>query len=206
MSRLEDSRDRQGGEAPKEVEAEPEVQQPIVSVALKPEEKEAAIESRELGIQNSGEKVTESHSGEPAAKIDDAKATSLEEDREGFRLDFKLVNLIGEPISGNVAIIASLKPPHQPRFVAFPSMQLLDGMPVRLRKSVGFNIRYFKYVTGRFNFPFSHSESFRILVYNRDEEVILDSTLSAEDIAVYGLLSNDNASSTISSHITSKIN
>ena len=192
-------------EPPKQVKAEPEVQKPIVSVALRREEKKTVFDSRELGSQASGEIANMPQSGEPPAKIDDVKVSSLEEGGNGFRLDFKLINLIGEPLSGNVAIIASLKPPHQPRFVSFPSMQLVEGMPVRLRKSVGFNIRYFKYVTGRFYFPFSYSESFRILVYNGDEELILDSTLPAEEVTVYGLSSDEDTSSTDSSYITSNI-
>jgi hypothetical protein len=192
-------------EPPKQVKVEPEVQKPIVSVALRREEKKTAFDSRELGSQASGEMANMPQSGEPPAKIDDVKVSSLEEGGNGFRLDFKLINLIGEPLSGNVAIIASLKPPHQPRFVSFPSMQLVEGMPVRLRKSVGFNIRYFKYVTGRFYFPFSYSESFRILVYNGDEELILDSTLPAEEVTGYGLSSDEDTSSTDSSYITSNI-
>ena len=123
----------------------------------------------------------------PIARIDEAKVISLKENREGFRFVFKLVNLIGEPIAGNVAIIAALRPPHQPRFVSFPSMKLTDGMPVKLRKSVGYSISYFKEVTGRFYFPFSYSESFRILIYDRDEELVLDSTFLAEDVTVHGL-------------------
>jgi hypothetical protein len=66
-------------------------------------------------------------------------------------------------------------------------MKLTDGMPVKLRKSVGYNIRNFKEVTGRFYFPFSYSESFRILIYDRDEELVLDSTFLAEDVTVHGL-------------------
>ena len=67
-------------------------------------------------------------------------------------------------------------------------MRLEDGMPVKLRKSVGFSIRYFKYVSGKFAFPFSHAESFRILVYNQEEHLILDSTVQAENVAVNELM------------------
>ncbi len=123
----------------------------------------------------------------PIAKIDEAKVRSLEENREGFRFVFKLVNLIGEPMAGNVAIIASLRPPHQPRFVSFPSMKIADGMPVKLRKTVGYSIRYFKEITGKFYFPFSYSESFRVLIYDRDEELVLDHTFLVEDVDVHGL-------------------
>ena len=121
-------------------------------------------------------------------------------------MDFKLVNLIGEPITGNVAIIASLKPPHNPQFVSFPSMKLVDGMPVKLRKTVAFDIQYFKNVTGRFYFPFSYSQAFRILVYSRDEELILDSTVPVEEVALQGLLSGTYESSINSSSITQDIN
>jgi hypothetical protein len=128
-------------------------------------------------------------------KIDDARVSSLEQDREGFKLTFKLANVTGEPVAGHVAIVASLRPPHTPRYVSFPSMRLVDGLPVKLRKTVGFSIRYFKYVTGRFSFPFSSTESFRILVYNRNEKQILDSTISAEEVDVGESLADQLASS-----------
>ncbi len=200
MNRFEKRSERQGGEAPSKATAPP-VAPPPIDVSGKRQEKVATAEARapESHISaraESNPQPVESaaeRSGEPPAKIDDAKISSLEENRGGFRLDFKLVNLVGEPIAGNVAIIAALKPPHQPRFVSFPSMRLVDGMPVKLRKSVGYNIRYYKYVTGRFYFPFSYSDSFRILVYNQDEQLIVDSTLSAEDMPVSGLLSEEPA-------------
>ena len=162
--KFEERAERQGGEAFSKGVAKPAAQ-PTVEVALS----NAEVNPR------------------PVARIDEAKVSSLEEDREGFRFVFKLVNLIGEPIAGNVAIVAALRPPHQPRFVSFPSMKLNDGMPVKLRKSVGYSISYFKYVTGRFYFPFSYSESFRILIYDRDEELILESTFLAKDVDVHGL-------------------
>jgi hypothetical protein len=124
------------------------------------------------------------------AQVDELKVAPLE-DRAGFRLDFKLINQADEPISGSVAIIAALKEPHTPRFVSFPSMQLKDGTPVRLRRSVGFSINYFKYVTGRFRFPFSYAESFRILIYDPKDELILDSTYPAEEIDSSGLIVED---------------
>jgi hypothetical protein len=154
---------------------------PPVEVAAVQENTKKNLEIRESQIQIGGAIETD---GQPVAEVDDAKVMPLSGGGEGFEFNFKLVNLVGEPIAGHVAIIASLKPPHQPRFISFPSMRLEDGMPLKLRKSVGFSIRYFKYVTGRFAFPFSHSESFRILVYDQGEHLILDSTVQAEDVAV----------------------
>ncbi|MFP3870018.1 MAG: hypothetical protein ACLFVT_03940 [Syntrophobacteria bacterium] len=115
------------------------------------------------------------------AKIESPRVGPLDSG-SGFRFTFKLVNLAGEPISGNVAIIACLKPPHKPRFVSFPQMELANGMPVKLRKSVGFSIRRFKYVTGRFFFPFSCVESFHVLIYNQESHLALDTTVPAEKI------------------------
>jgi len=183
MDKFEERAERQGGEAFSKGVAKPAAQ-PTLEVALVPEEKEEKPEPPVPEIQITGKAEVDPR---PIARIDEAKVSSLEEEREGFRFAFKLVNLIGEPIAGNVAIIASLRPPHQPRFVSFPSMQLADGMPVKLRKSVRYNISYFKQVTGKFYFPFSYSESFRVLVYNRDEELVLDTTFLAEDVAVHGL-------------------
>jgi hypothetical protein len=145
-----------------------------------------------------GEMSSQSSSDlEPEApvKIDQARALSLEQNQEGFKLTFKLANVAEELVEGHVGIIASLRPPHKPRYVSFPSMRLVDGLPVRLRKTVGFSIRYFKYITGRFSFPFSYSESFRILVYNQDEKLILDSTILAEDVDVTAFLNEQVASS-----------
>ena len=180
MTKFEERSERQGGEDTAKAMAETPARPPI-EVALVGERDETRSEARESQIQIGGE--TEAR-GQPVAKVDDARVIPLAEDREGFEFSFKLVNLIGEPIAGNVAIVASLSPPHQPRFVSFPSMRLEDGMPVKLRKSVGFSIRYFKYVRGKFAFPFSHSESFRILVYDQEERLILDSTVQAKDVAV----------------------
>ena len=201
MDKFEERAERQGGEVfskgltkpadqptgevalvPKEV-AKPAAQPPV-EVALVPQKEENKTEPPVPEIRVGSNAEVDPR---PIARIDEAKVSSLKENREGFRFVFKLVNLISEPIAGNVAIIAALRPPHQPRFVSFPSMKLNDGMPVKLRKSVGYSIRYFKEVTGRFYFPFSHSESFRILIYDRDEELVLDSTFLAKDVAVHGL-------------------
>ncbi len=185
----EERSENQGGGSLSKESAEP-VEQPPVNVALIREEKGTNPEAQAAQAQI-GDQTASDPQPIAVAKIDDAKATSLEEDREGFKFTFKLVNLIGDALAGNVAIIASLRPPHKPRYVSFPSMRLVDGMPVKLRKSVGFSIRYFRYVTGRFYFPFSYSESFRILVYDQEEELILDSTVLAEDVDVNGFLSEE---------------
>jgi hypothetical protein len=189
MTKFEERSERQGGEDPVQEPAEI-ASKPPVEVAPVEENDQKSPETREPQIQIGGEPQTD---GQPLAKVDDAKVVPLAQDREGFEFSFKLINLIGEPIAGNVAIVASLKPPHQPRFVSFPSMQLENGLPVKLRKSVGFSIRYFKYVNGRFAFPFSHSESFRILVYDQTEELILDATLPAKDVTVSGLVNEEAA-------------
>jgi hypothetical protein len=189
VDKVEERTERQGGEAFSTGVAKPEAQ-PTIELALVPEEKEKKPESPVPGIQV-GRNAEVDH--RPMVRIDEATVSSLEEAREGFRFAFKLVNLIGEPLAGNVAIIASLRPPHQPRFVSFPSMKLTDGMPVKLRKSVRYNIRYFKEVTGKFYFPFSHSESFRVLIYDQDEGLVLDSTFLAENVAVHGLQSEESA-------------
>jgi hypothetical protein len=122
------------------------------------------------------------------AVIDDPGVVP-QEHSSGFRFRFKLVNEAEGPISGNVAIIASLKPPHTPRFVSFPRMRLVDGMPEKLKKSVSFYIHRFKYVTGKFAFPFSHAESFRVLIYDDDEHLVLDATLPADKVDASLLLS-----------------
>ena len=182
MTEFEERSDRQGGENPAQALVETAAR-PKVEVAPVQEHDEKSV--GESQASTAGEMQAR---GQPLVKVDDAKVAPLAEDREGFEFTFKLVNLIGEPLAGNVAIIASLRPPHQPRFIAFPSMRLQDGMPVKLRKSVGFSIRYFKYVSGRFAFPFSHSESFRILVDNQEEHLMLDSTVQAEDVVVSELI------------------
>jgi hypothetical protein len=189
MTKFEGRSERQGGEDPAQALAETAAKPPV-EVTMVEENDQTSPETRESQIQIGGEPEAD---GQPVAKVDDAKVVPLAEDREGFEFSFKLVNLIDEPIAGNVAIVASLRPPHQPRFVSFPSMRLEDGLPVKLRKSVGFSIKYFKYVNGRFAFPFSHSESFRILVYDREEDLILDSTVLAEDVAVSGFVNEEAA-------------
>ena len=189
MTKLEERSERQGGEDPKQAMVKPAIKPPVQVAAAEEKAKEGS-ETRKSQIQLGGEAEAD---GQPAAEVDDATVMPLAGDREGFQLNFKLINLVGEPISGNVAIIASLKPPHQPRFISFPSMSLKDGMPVKLRKSVGFSIRYFKYVSGKFAFPFSYSESFRILIYDQDEQIILDSTVQSADVAVSELMNEEAA-------------
>ena len=189
ITKFEERSERQGGDNPVQAMAETAVRPPV-EVAPVEKKDETSSEARQSQIQIAGETET---NGQPVAKIDDAKVVHLADDREGFEFSFKLINLIGEPIAGNVAIVASLKPPYQPRFISFPSMKLEDGMPVKLRKSVGFSIRYFKYVNGKFGFPFSHSEAFRILVYDQEEHLILDSTVQAEDVAVSELMNEEAA-------------
>jgi hypothetical protein len=189
LSEKEEWAEMQVGEVSAEARAEIQVQRNEQRVTPRQEQTPAAAESIDSESQPRDEIKDGAKPVDPPATIDEVRVSPLGGGMEGFRLDFKLVNLSGEPISGNVAIIASLKPPHKPRFVSFPSMMLADGMPVKLRKSVGFEIRYYKYVTGRFSFPFSYSKSFRILIYSRDEALILDSTLSAEEVGVHGLLS-----------------
>ena len=189
MTKFEERSERQGGEDPAQAMVETATGPPVEVAAVQEHTKKNTV-ARESQIQTTGEAET---AGQPVAKVDDAKVVPLHGDGEGFQLNFKLVNLIDEPLAGNVAIIASLKPPYKPRFISFPSMKLEDGMPVKLRKSVGFSIRYFKYVTGRFAFPFSHSQSFRILVYNQEEHLILDSTVQAEDVAVSELIDEEAA-------------
>ena len=189
ITKFEERSERQGGEDPAQALAET-AEEPPVEVALVEKNDKTSLQNREPQIRIGGETATD---GQPLAKVEDARVTPMAEDSEGFEFSFKLVNLVGEPIAGNVAIIASLRPPHQPRFVSFPSMSLEDGLPVKLRKSVGFSIKYFKYVNGRFAFPFSNSESFRILVYDQEEKLILDSTVPAEDVAVSGFVNDEAA-------------
>jgi hypothetical protein len=122
------------------------------------------------------------------AKIDSAKAAPLEGD-SGFLMEFKLVNQTPEPISGIVVIVAFLKPPHQPPFVSYPRMELVNGMPVKFKRSVNFYIRRFKYVAGKFDFPFSHTDFFRILIYNPGSELISQYTLPVEKVEILESLS-----------------
>jgi hypothetical protein len=189
MSKLEGRSERQGGEDPAQTMVETAAGPPVEVAPVK----EKAETSSEAGkFQNKIGGATEAV-GQPVAKVDDVKVIPLAEGGEGFELNFKLVNLIGDPIAGNVAIVASLRPPHQPRFISFPSMRLEDGMPVSLRKTVGFSIRYFKYVRGKFAFQFSNAESFRVLVYDQEEHLILDRTVQAEDVAASELLNEEGA-------------
>ena len=184
--KLNDSPEKQKQESP--TEGIKPVGQVMASLAPSRVETDGDLEaSKETPPGSVAEVRAETLPLPATAKVNELKAAALE-NGAGFRLDFKLINQADEPISGNVAIIATLKEPHQPRFVSFPSMQLQNGTPVRLRKSVSFYIRYFKYVTGRFGFPFPHVESFRILIYDPHEELILDSTYPAEEIDSSGLL------------------
>ena len=207
MAKVEERSARQGGEDPVQAMADTAATSPaqIASVEKRKAESAARLPVevapvKEKAETSSGAGAAQNQiggetqgDGQPVAKIDDVRAVPLAEDEEGFELSFKLTNLVGEPIAGNVAIVSSLRPPYQPRFISFPSMRLADGMPVKLRKSVGFSIKYFKYVNGKFAFPFSHAESFRILIYDQEEQLILDSTVQAVDVAVKEIVNEEAA-------------
>jgi hypothetical protein len=112
----------------------------------------------------------------------DGPTVDLKKNGEGFYLKFKVVNPSRKiPIEGTVAIIAKLKIPHKPQFVSFPKMELEnDGLPVKLKKSLQFyRIRRFKYFIAEFNFPFSNTESFRILIYKKSGGLVCDYTISS---------------------------
>jgi cytoskeletal protein CcmA (bactofilin family) len=125
-----------------------------------------------------------SASGAGYAHIENPKMKRLE-GGEGFRFRFKLVNPTeGEPIAGTVAVIAALKEPHWPRFVSFPHMKLDDrGMPVELKRPLTYRIRRFKYVSAEFDFPFSHTEAFRILVYNHRDRLVNHVVVPVDEVS-----------------------
>ena len=113
------------------------------------------------------------------AGIEDSSVELLK-DGEGFRLKFKVTNPTQKvPIAGSVVIIAKRKNTHGPQFISFPSMELNeDGTPLKLKNALKFySIHRFKYFTGEFNFSFSNSESFRILIYKNSGELVCDHTI-----------------------------
>jgi hypothetical protein len=167
-----------------EPQDEPGVPLLTESVPTSSEDEESGISETPL----SRETESEPSSMTSYAKIDSVKAAPLE-GNSGFLMEFKLINQRAEPISGIVVIVASLKAPHQPPFVSYPRMELVDGMPVKFRRSVNFYIRRFKYVAGKFDFPFSHTDSFRILIYNPESELISQFTLPVAKVEVLESLS-----------------
>jgi len=81
-----------------------------------------------------------------------------------------------------VVIIATLDSTLEPNFISYPSTTLDNkGIPVRLNKSLRFHIRNFKDVSGEFDCPFSRVESFRILIYNTDDQLVQKYTLRPEE-------------------------
>jgi cytoskeletal protein CcmA (bactofilin family) len=118
------------------------------------------------------------------ARIENPTVEHHAEEGKAFRFKFKLVNPIeGELTAGSVAIVAALRPPHRPRFVSFPGMELDEkGLPAGLLKSLTFRIRRFKYVMGEFNFPLSQAESFSILIYNPGSQLVHKYTLFSDEL------------------------
>jgi len=121
------------------------------------------------------------------AKIEKPTVKLLEKGK-GFLFTFKLINptpttLDKDSISGNVAIITVLKPPHVPQYISFPKMELgSDGFPLALSDSLSFSIRHFKNVFGKFDFPFSWAKFFRVLIYNSDDQLVQKYTILPEEI------------------------
>jgi hypothetical protein len=174
-------------EALSKADEEPASSAPAIVEAVK--EEEVGEDSGEANSLGDGKPRVTTISANAVAKIDDPRVSTRLDGGPGFRFEFKLINKDLEPISGNVAIIASLAEPHQPRFVSYPSMKLVDGAPVRLRKSVRYHIQRFKYMAGKFSFPFSYARSFRILIYDLEEQLLIDTTIPIGEIDVSRLIS-----------------
>jgi len=122
-------------------------------------------------------------------KIESPRAT-LFESGSGFRLEFKLTNLAGEPASGAMAVVASRSSSGKPRFVSSPRLELAaDGTPVNVRKSARFSIRHFRNMNGRFGFPYAQAESFRILIYSPSWQLISDTLIPAARVETDGMAS-----------------
>jgi Flp pilus assembly protein TadD/ketosteroid isomerase-like protein len=106
---------------------------------------------------------------------------------KGFRLKFKLVNPgRKKSIAGTIAIVASLKHFEMPQFISFPRMELdEDGLPLGLKKDLKFTrILNFKHVSGEFDFPFSHAQAFRVLVYNPRDQLVYTHVVHPENVEV----------------------
>jgi hypothetical protein len=144
--------------------------------AEEPNRRVAAVETRMTGS------TPPVSTTQPAYAEIDTPQVSPSEGDSGFLLEFKLTNLAAEPISGVVVVVAALKPPHQPRFVSYPQMQLVNGIPKEVNRPVNFYIRRFKNVSSKFDFPFSYAESFRILIYDAESELVSQTTLNPEEI------------------------
>jgi Flp pilus assembly protein TadD len=106
---------------------------------------------------------------------------------KSFRLKFKLVNPgRKKSIAGTIAIVASLKHSDMPQFISFPRMELDDdGLPLELKKDLKFTrILNFKHVSGEFDFPFSHAQAFRVLVYNPSDQLVYDHVVQPKEVEV----------------------
>jgi Flp pilus assembly protein TadD/ketosteroid isomerase-like protein len=106
---------------------------------------------------------------------------------KGFRLKFKLVNPgRKKSIAGTIAIVASLKHFEMPQFISFPRMELdEDGLSLGLKKGLKFTrILNFKHVSGGFDFPFSHAQAFRVLVYNPRDQLVYTHVVHPEKVEV----------------------
>ena len=156
----------------------PQLSPPAAPVA---EEKPAKTEAAETRSRLTGVPESAQINWQAVAKIEDPRASFLP-DGSGFKFEFKLINQASEPISGYVAIVALLKEPHTPRYLSYPSMDLINGMPVELKKSVGFYIRRFKYMTGKFDFPFDYAESFRLFIYDLQAQMLFDATVPVGEV------------------------
>ncbi|MBW1979753.1 MAG: hypothetical protein JRJ12_00875 [Deltaproteobacteria bacterium] len=117
----------------------------------------------------------------PYARVESPRLEPLEQG-SGFRLSFKLANAADSPISGKLVIIASLKPPHQPRYVSYPYTELTNGEPRQPGKLIRFTIRNFKYMAAKFRFPFSWAESFRVAIFDAGNQPLFNQVIPAEEV------------------------
>lgn len=97
---------------------------------------------------------------------------------QSLNIDFKLMKVDSgkSAVGGYVHIIASIGDSDSPRRIAYPEVDLKDGLPVNYRLGLPFLIQRFRPMKAQFEseaLPQAAS-SIRVLVYNRSGGLILD--------------------------------
>jgi hypothetical protein len=121
----------------------------------------------------------------PVPDLVDVEQMNIEEQGDGIKVSFNLVNIAesDEPVSGYIHILASGAEDGDTWWEACPRGDVEQGMPVDHRAGQPFIIQRFKPIQGRFSTapPRGAPEFVRVVVYDETGRLIYDRAFDVKD-------------------------
>ncbi len=145
---------------------------------------EAPTPEKQANAQNGVEQAAAPESEKPSVSIQDFTF-----DRKNTRLSvsFRLVNTVEDvtPLQGYLHMVIVDRNVDPPQIRSFPHEVLKDGFPVSYNRGQLFVIKHFKTVRGKFFLGGTKEApaSLRVIVYNKDGLLLLDSELVLKNAA-----------------------